>query len=156
MTPAVKQLNTLALPYKLHQYQHDTSCKSYGLEAVDKLQVSAEVVYKTLVVNVDSHYLAVAIIPVTASLNLKKLAKALKAKKATMADTRKVQSSTGYVLGGISPLGQKKPLVTVLESSAKVLSTLFISGGRRGLEIELTPQNLVQSLQAAYASIINE
>lgn len=156
MTPAVKQLNTLVLPYKLHQYQHDSNCKSYGLEAVDKLQVSAEMVYKTLVINVDSHYLAVAIIPVAATLNLKKLAKALKAKKATMAEAHKVQNSTGYVLGGVSPLGQKKTLVTVLDNSAKALSTLFISGGKRGLEIELTPQNLVQSLQATYASIINE
>tara|TARA_R110000744_G_scaffold327664_3_gene433392 strand:+ start:1418 stop:1891 length:474 start_codon:yes stop_codon:yes gene_type:complete len=156
MTPAVKQLNKLALSYKLHQYQHDTSCQSYGLEAVDKLQVSAEFVYKTLVVDVDSRYLAVAIIPVVDTLSLKKLAKALKAKKIKMADANKVQNSTGYVLGGVSPLGQKKTLTTILDNSAKTLNTLFISGGKRGLEIELTPQNLVQSLQATYASITSK
>lgn len=156
MTPAVKQLDKLALSYKLHQYQHDTNCKSFGLEAVDKLQVAAEIVYKTLVVDVDSRYLAVAIIPVVKKLSLKKLAQTLKAKKIKMADANKVQNSTGYVLGGVSPLGQKNTLVTILDNSAKNLNTLFISGGKRGLEIELSPQNLVLSLQATYANITSE
>jgi len=153
MTPAVKQLITLGLPYKLHQYQHQASCNSFGLEAVEKLQVNPEVVFKTLVVEVDSRYLAVAIIPVLKKLNLKKIAKCLNAKKVKMAEANKVQNSTGYVLGGVSPLGQKKPLVTLLDDSAKTLSTLFISGGKRGLEIELTPQSLVLTLQATYSSI---
>ena len=156
MTPAVKHLKKLSLPYSLHQYQHDTDCKSFGLEAVEKLQVSPETVFKTLVVEVDSRYLAVAIIPVAEKLSLKKLAKTLKAKKIKMAEANKVENSTGYVLGGVSPLGQKKRLVTVLDQSAESLAALFISGGKRGLEIELSPQSLIISLQASYANITNE
>jgi len=156
MTPAVDQLDKLALPYTLHQYQHETHCKSFGLEAIDKLNVSADLVFKTLVVDVDSSYLAVAIIPALEKLNLKKLAKVLNAKKVKMAEINKVQNSTGYVLGGVSPLGQKKRLVTLIDKSAEALSTLFISGGKRGLEIELSPCNLALSLEATYANIINE
>jgi Cys-tRNA(Pro)/Cys-tRNA(Cys) deacylase len=153
MTPAIAQLNKLSLPFQLHQYQHDANCKSFGLEAVEKLNVAEECVFKTLVVDVDNSYLAVAIIPVALSLSLKKTAKALNAKKVKMADAIKVQNSTGYVLGGVSPLGQKKPLKTLLDSSATVLETLYISGGKRGLEIELAPRHLINSLQASYASI---
>lgn len=156
MTPAVKQLDKLALPYKLHQYQHDASYKSFGIEAVEKLQVTSETVFKTLVVDVDNSYLAVAIIPVEEKLSLKKLAKALNAKKITMAEATKVQNSTGYVLGGVSPLGQKKSLVTTLDSSAKMLSQIFISGGKRGLEIELSPDHLILSLRAIYANITSD
>ncbi|ARD42916.1 Cys-tRNA(Pro) deacylase [Colwellia sp. PAMC 21821] len=156
MTPGVKQLQKLAIAYKLHQYQHDVNCKSYGLEAAEKLNVSAETVFKTLVVEVDNSFLAVAIVPVIKQLSLKKLAKALHAKKIKMADANKVQNSTGYVLGGVSPLGQKKALVTVLDKSAVALNTIFVSGGKRGLEIELTPENLVLSLQATYANITSE
>lgn len=153
MTPAIAQLNKLSLPFQLHQYQHDANCKSFGLEAVEKLNVAEECVFKTLVVDVDNSYLAVAIIPVALSLSLKKIAKALGAKKVKMADAIKVQNSTGYVLGGVSPLGQKKTLKTLLDSSATVLETLYISGGKRGLEIELAPRHLINSLQASYASI---
>jgi len=156
MTPGVKQLQKLAIAYKLHQYQHDVNCKSYGLEAAEKLNVSAETVFKTLVVEVDNSFLAVAIVPVIKQLSLKKLAKALHAKKIKMADANKVQNSTGYVLGGVSPLGQKKALVTVVDKSAVALNTIFVSGGKRGLEIELTPENLVLSLQATYANITSE
>lgn len=155
MTPAVKQLDKLSLAYKLHQYQHDTSITCFGLEAVDKLHVSADVVFKTLVVDVDHCYLAVAIIPVLEKLSLKKLAKNLNAKKVKMAAPDKVQNSTGYVLGGVSPLGQKKRLITVLDISAKNLSAVFVSGGKRGLEIELSPTSLALSLQASYSDIIS-
>jgi Cys-tRNA(Pro)/Cys-tRNA(Cys) deacylase len=156
MTPAIIQLDKLSVPYQLHQYQHDASCKSFGLEAVEKLGVTEEQVYKTLVVDVDNTYLAVAIIPVAQSLNLKKMAKALNAKKVKMADTNKVKNSTGYVLGGVSPIGQKKTLKTLLDSSAATLKTLYISGGKRGLEIELSPKHLALSLQANYAEITNK
>jgi Cys-tRNA(Pro)/Cys-tRNA(Cys) deacylase len=156
MTPAVKKLDKLAMPYKLHHYQHDANCKSFGLEAIDKLKVTADVVFKTLVVDVDNDYLAVAIIPAIEKLSLKKLAKALSAKKIKMADGHKVQNSTGYVLGGVSPLGQKKRLITIVDKSAEALSTLFISGGKRGLEIELSPSDLLLSLQASYANITSE
>ena len=153
MTPAIVQLDKLAVPYQLHQYSHEASCKSFGLEAVAKLNVATELVFKTLVVDVDKNYLAVAIIPVAQSLNLKKVAKALNAKKVKMADANKVQNSTGYVLGGVSPLGQKKVLVTLLDISAQILETLFVSGGKRGLEIELAPQDLQQLTQANFATI---
>ncbi|WP_085299757.1 Cys-tRNA(Pro) deacylase [Cognaticolwellia mytili] len=156
MTPAIAQLNKLSLPFQLHQYQHDANCKSFGLEAVEKLNVAEECVFKTLVVDVDNSYLAVAIIPVALSLSLKKVAKALSAKKVKMADANKVQSSTGYVLGGVSPIGQKKTLKTLLDSSAKTLKTFYISGGKRGLEIELSPEHLALSLQADYAEITNK
>lgn len=156
MTPAIKQLDKLALAYKLHQYQHDASCKSFGLEAAEKLQLSADFVFKTLVVDVDNRYLAVAIIPALEKLSLKKLAKTLSAKKIIMADANKVQNSTGYVLGGVSPLGQKKPLVTVLANCAEALDTIFVSGGKRGLEIELAPKILVVTLQASYADIVSK
>lgn len=153
MTPAIVQLNRLAVPYQLHQYQHDPSCKSFGLEAVEKLNVAQDYVYKTLVVDVDNAYLAVAIIPVAQSLSLKKIAKALNAKKVKMAEANKVQNSTGYVLGGVSPLGQKKPLKTLINSSAMHLTTIYISGGKRGLEIELSPQHLSTMLTANFLSI---
>jgi Cys-tRNA(Pro)/Cys-tRNA(Cys) deacylase len=155
MTPAIAQLNKLSLPFQLHQYQHDANCKSFGLEAVEKLNVAEECVFKTLVVDVDNSYLAVAIIPVALSLSLKKVAKALSAKKVKMADAIKVQNSTGYVLGGVSPLGQRKLLKTLLDSSATVLETLYISGGKRGLEIELAPNSLLKALDAELFDIIH-
>lgn len=155
MTPAIAQLNKLSLPYQLHQYQHDQNCKSFGLEAVAKLNVATAYVYKTLVVDVDNEYLAVAVIPVAKTLSLKIMAKTLNAKKVKMAEANKIQSTTGYVLGGVSPLGQKKLLNTIIDCSAKRLKTIYISGGKRGLEIELTPQSLIQSLQAHYADIAN-
>lgn len=155
MTPAIAQLNKLSLPFQLHQYQHDANCKSFGLEAVEKLNVAEEYVFKTLVVDVDNSYLAVAIIPVALSLSLKKVAKALSAKKVKMADAIKVQNSTGYVLGGVSPLGQRKLLKTLLDSSATVLETLYISGGKRGLEIELAPNSLLKALDAELFDIIH-
>jgi Cys-tRNA(Pro)/Cys-tRNA(Cys) deacylase len=143
MTPAINQLKKLNLAYKVHQYTHETSAKSYGLEAAEKLNVDAEFVFKTLVVEVDNNYLAVALIPVAKQLNLKKLAKTLKAKKIKMAEVSKVQNSTGS-------------LTTVLDNSAETLKTIFVSGGKRGLEIELAPQYLILSLQASYADIMSE
>lgn len=153
MTPAIVQLNKLAVPYQLHQYQHDANCKSFGIEAVEMLNVSAEFVFKTLVVEVDNNYLAVAVIPVTQSLSLKKIAKEFNAKKVKMAEANKVQNSTGYVLGGVSPLGQKKLLQTLIDSSAMHLTTIYISGGKRGLEIELVPELLRKTLSASFAAI---
>ena len=155
MTPAVEQLKKLQISYKLHQYQHDASAKSYGQEAVDKLQVGAETVFKTLVVDVDNSYLAVAIIPVLSQLNLKKLAKVLNAKKIKMAKPHKVKNSTGYVLGGVSPLGQKKLLTTVVNFTAEPLNSLYVSGGKRGLEIELSPKDLILTLQASCEDIVS-
>lgn len=137
----------------LHQYEHDPCCSSYGEEAANLLNVNSDVVFKTLVVDVDASYFAVAILPVSKQLSLKKLAKALTAKKIKMADSSKVQSSTGYVLGGVSPLGQKKKLKTIIDSQANLHSTMFISGGKRGLEIELPPSSLIDLLNAELEDI---
>jgi Cys-tRNA(Pro)/Cys-tRNA(Cys) deacylase len=148
MTPAVKLLNKLKIPYQLHQYHHDELAVSYGLEAAEKLAVDAKKIFKTLVVELENKDLAVAIVPVENQLNLKSIAKVLQCKKVTMAEPKRVQSTTGYVLGGVSPLGQKKRLTTVLDSSGNQLDSIFVSGGKRGLEIELSPNDLVKILNA--------
>ena len=116
----------------------------------------AERIFKTLVVDVGDKKLVVAIVPVTAMLNLKAIAKAAKAKKAVMADKNDVMRSTGYVLGGVSPLGQKKRLLTVIDSSAQAYETMYVSAGRRGLEIELAPSDLKLLTNADFAAISNE
>lgn len=156
MTPAVNLAKKLALKFQLHEYEHDASRESYGLEAAEKLQVDASRVFKTLVVQDDNDKLAVAILPVDQLLNLKKIAKALGSKKAQMANPKLVERITGYVLGGVSPLGQKKRLPTVIDSSAQLQSTIFCSGGKRGLEIELSPQDLAAVLNAKFADLIQD
>ncbi|MFT7527056.1 MAG: Cys-tRNA(Pro)/Cys-tRNA(Cys) deacylase [Arenicella sp.] len=154
MTPAINLLNQQKISHTIHQYVHDTGVQSYGGEAADKLGVPADHIFKTLVVSVDSQYLAVAILPVGHSLNLKSVAKILSGKKAAMADKVAVQRSTGYVLGGVSPIGQKVRLKTVIDESAINLAGIFVSAGRRGLEIELAPTDLCRICDAKFASII--
>lgn len=139
--------------HRVHAYEHVPGSASYGLEAADKLQVSPARVFKTLVVVLEGVELAVAVAPVNKQVNMKSLAKALRAKKAAMADPQAVERSTGYVLGGVSPLGQKKSLRTVIDQSAETFATIFVSAGRRGLEIELSPQDLCRLLDARFASI---
>lgn len=156
MTPAIKLANQCNLDYKLHEYTHDSNAASFGLEAVEKMGVDAERVFKTLVVTTDSGVLAVAVLPVDKTLNFKKMAKALGGKKVQMADPKQVERSTGYVLGGVSPLGQKKRLPTIIDSSATNQSTIYVSGGRRGLEIELPPEQLATTLTAHFADIVDE
>ncbi len=153
MTPATKQLKKHKIAFETLQYQHDTHASSFGLEAVAKLSLAADQVFKTLVVCGDSEQLAVAIVPVNVKLNLKALAKALKVKKVKMAEAKRVEASTGYVLGGVSPLGQKKKLLTVIDASAKTLQQIYVSGGRRGLEIALSPNDLAKVCQATFADI---
>lgn len=153
MTPAVKLLDKLKITYQLHQYHHDESASSYGLEAAEKLSVDSRQIFKTLVVETEAHALAVGIVPVEMQLNLKAMAKALGCKKLTMADPKKVQSTTGYVLGGVSPLGQKRRLKTVIDDGAQKFSSMFISGGKRGLEIELAPADLAKVLGANFVAI---
>ncbi|EPJ47710.1 MAG: ybaK/ebsC protein [Osedax symbiont Rs1] len=143
MTPAINQLKSKKIIYQLHEYQHVASCSTYGLEAVEKLAVDPARVFKTLVVQLDSDRLAVAILPVVQKLSMKLMAKATGVKKVTMADSSKVEKSTGYVLGGVSPIGQKKSLITVIDHSASSFATVFVSAGRRGLEIELSPADLM-------------
>lgn len=156
MTPAVNLAKKLKIDFILHEYEHDPASQSYGLEAVEKMGVEACRVFKTLVVQDDQDKLAVAVVPVEHLLNLKKIAKAIGAKKAQMADPKLVERTTGYVLGGVSPLGQKKRLPTVIDSSAENFDTMYCSAGKRGLEIELSPQDLAKALNATFANIIQE
>ena len=153
MTPAINAAKKKKIPYKVHQYTHDPSYDSYGKEAAEKLRVAEERVYKTLVVQLDKGSLTVAVIPVSSMLSMKQIAKAAGAKKAAMADKEQVERSTGYVLGGVSPLGQKKRLATVIDSSAKDFPTIFVSAGRRGLDIELSPADLASLTTAIFAEI---
>ncbi|WP_057831045.1 Cys-tRNA(Pro) deacylase [Colwellia sp. TT2012] len=139
--------------YHLHEYQHDSTNESYGGQAAQKLGISENRVFKTLVVSIDNKALAVAIIPVSAMLSMKLIAKAYSGKKAIMAVKIDVERSTGYVLGGGSPLGQKKRLRTFIDATAKQFTTIFVSAGKRGLEIELSPYDLANITQATMADI---
>ena len=152
MTPAINAAKKAGIAYRIHEYEHDPGAASYGLEAAEKLGIPAERVFKTLVAEADGR-LAVAIVPVAASLNLKALAAALGAKRAEMAAMPQAERSTGYVAGGISPLGQKKRLPTVLDDSATGLETICVSAGRRGLEIELSPKDLLAITGGKLAAI---
>ena len=153
MTPAVNAVRKARVVYQIHDYAHDASSASYGLEAAEKLDVAEERVFKTLVVSLDSKALAVAVIPVSSMLSMKLVAKAAGAKKATMAEPAAVERSTGYVLGGVSPLGQKKRLKTIIDSAASDHPTVYVSAGRRGLEIELGPGDLAELTGASFAGI---
>ena len=142
MTPAINLLKKQKIEHTVHEYHHDPLCESFGLEAVEKLNLPAERVFKTLVVSLESNELIVAIVPVSFKLSLKSIAKALNVKKSVMADKSAVERSTGYVLGGVSPLGQKKRLKTVVDSSAEQFKSIYVSAGKRGLEVELSPADL--------------
>ncbi|MFC4397942.1 Cys-tRNA(Pro) deacylase [Arthrobacter sedimenti] len=151
-TPATAALTAAGVPFVLHPYTHDPSAASYGAEAAEALGIVPSRVFKTLMVDVEGR-LAVGIVPVSGSLDLKAMAAALGAKKAAMADPAAAQRRTGYVLGGISPLGQRQPSPTVLDSSALALGTVLGSGGRRGLDLELAPADLVRLTNAIAAPI---
>jgi Cys-tRNA(Pro)/Cys-tRNA(Cys) deacylase len=153
MTPAINSAKQAGIAFQLHEYHHDAAAQSYGIEAAEKLGVAAEQVFKTLVVKLDGRQLAVGIVPVNSQLGLKQLARAAGAKKATMALPEEVERSTGYVLGGVSPLGQKKRLPTFIDDSARTFSTLYVSAGRRGLEIELAPSDLAALCQGHFTAL---
>lgn len=142
-TPATAALAAAGVPFVLHPYAHDPAASSYGLEAAEVLGIDPDRVFKTLMVEVEGK-LAVAIVPVSGNLNLKAAAAALGSKKAAMADPKAAERRTGYVLGGISPLGQRQPSPTVLDESALAFDTILVSGGRRGLDIELAPADLLR------------
>lgn len=153
MTPAVNSAKKAKIEFTVHQYEHDSAQSSYGLEAAEKLAVGPQRVFKTLVVKLDASQLVVAILPVNSMLSMKSVAKACGGRKAEMADKVEVQRSTGYVLGGVSPLGQKKSLKTVIDQSAHQHATIYVSGGRRGLEIELKALDLQILTRALFAPI---
>lgn len=155
MTPAIKLAQKHNISHTIHEYKHDSSHASFGEEAAEKLGVSQDQVFKTLVIELDTKALAVCILPVSHTLNLKAAAKSANAKKAIMADKQDIQRSTGYVLGGVSPLGQKKRLTTFIDASAKNFDTVYISAGKRGLEIELAPQDLCSLCDAQFVDLKN-
>lgn len=153
MTPAINLLKKKKINYQIHSYEHDPRAASYGLEAAEKLALDPARVFKTLLVQTEAKELLVAILPVKNSLNLKQLASAAKVKKLEMADPQQAQRTTGYLLGGISPLGQKKALRTFVDQSAVDFATIFVSAGRRGLEIELQAGDLLQLTAGVSAEI---
>lgn len=153
MTPGIKVARKAGVTHHIHEYSHDPTHSSYGLEAAEKMGVDATVVFKTLVVTLDTREMVVAVLPVSSMLNMKLIARAAGTKKAAMAQATDVQRSTGYVLGGVSPLGQKKRLRTFMDSSAQNLQTLFVSAGKRGLEIELAPSDLLALTGAIFAPL---
>ncbi|MCJ8340351.1 MAG: Cys-tRNA(Pro) deacylase [Pseudomonadales bacterium] len=153
MTPAIKLAEKNSIEHRVHEYLHDPAAESYGAEAAEKMAVAEQQVFKTLVVSLDNRELLVAVLPVCAKLSMKLVAKAAGVKKALMADKDAVERATGYVLGGVSPLGQKKKLRTVVDASALEFATIYASAGRRGLEIELQPADLIQLTDAITANI---
>jgi Cys-tRNA(Pro)/Cys-tRNA(Cys) deacylase len=153
MTPAITAVKKVKVSYRIHEYEHDASAESYGEEAADKLRLEHGRVFKTLVVKIDDQQFIVGLVPVSHQLDLKLVAKALGAKKAVMAQANDAEKMTGYVLGGISPLGQKRKLETVIDASATAFDTIFVSAGRRGLEIELAPVDLCYLTRGKFAVI---
>lgn len=151
-TPATVALTRAQIPFVTHEYAHDPAAASYGTEAAEVMGVDPARVFKTLVADVDGK-LTVAVVPVSGSLDLKALANAVGGKKAAMADPAAAERSSGYVLGGISPLGQRRQLPTVVDASALGFETMFCSAGRRGLEVELAPADLVRLTSAVTAPI---
>jgi Cys-tRNA(Pro)/Cys-tRNA(Cys) deacylase len=151
MTPAINVLKKNKIPFTVHKYQVDMDqVDNYGQAVADYLKVEHQQLFKTLLVslNGDDKNLAVCIVPVSENLNLKKAAKAHKAKTAVMAKPELAQRATGYVVGGISPLGQKTRLHCVIDQSAVLLNSLFVSAGKRGIQVELSPNHLIDTLGA--------
>jgi Cys-tRNA(Pro)/Cys-tRNA(Cys) deacylase len=151
-TPATAALTRARIPFTVHTYEHDPTASSFGLEAASALGLDPERVLKTLLASVDGR-LVVGIVPVSGQLDLKAVAAAVGGKKAVMADPHDAERVTGYVVGGISPIGQKRALPTVLDSSAMQHETVFVSGGRRGMDLEVTPADLVAVTRATLAAI---
>ena len=153
MTPAINALKKAGLAYQIHEYQHAETAVSYGLEAAEALGAEAVQVFKTLIVNLQPKNHIVAIVPVVSQLSLKALALAAGGKNARMAEPKEAERITGYVVGGISPLGQKRRLVTVIDESALNHVAIFVSGGRRGLDIRVAPADLITLTGATVANI---
>ena len=151
-TPATEALDRAGVPHTMHGYHHDSRAASFGREAAAALGVDPARVYKTLLVDTGTT-LAVGVVPVTRSLDLKALATVLGVKKVSMADPAQAERTTGMVVGGISPLGQKRSLPTVLDDSMQEYCTVLVSGGRRGLDVELAPADLARLVGATFAPI---
>jgi len=153
MTPAIRAAEAAKLSFRVLEYVHDPAAESYGLEAAEALGLEPREVFKTLVVQTDAGKLAVGVVPACTQLDLKAMASALGVKRVALADPQLAERTTGYVVGGISPLGQRKALPTVVDQSAAALGTVYVSAGRRGLEIALAPSDLVRLSRATVAAI---
>jgi Cys-tRNA(Pro)/Cys-tRNA(Cys) deacylase len=151
-TPATVALTAAGIPFTEHAYTHDPANTNFGLEAASALGLDPDRVFKTLLADVDAE-LIVAIVPVTGKVDLKRLAAAVGEKRAAMADPAVAERRTGYVVGGISPIGQKTAHRTVLDETAELWDTVYVSGGRRGFDIELAPADLVRATDAVIADI---
>jgi Cys-tRNA(Pro)/Cys-tRNA(Cys) deacylase len=152
-TTATIALERAKIPFALHEYTHDPRADSFGLEAAEALGLPPEVLFKTLVASVDGGALAVGVVPVSRQLDLKALAAAVGGKKAVMADAATAERATGYVVGGISPVGQKRRLPIVIDASALGLAAMYCCAGRRGLQMEIAPGDLVKATGAKVAGI---
>jgi Cys-tRNA(Pro)/Cys-tRNA(Cys) deacylase len=153
MTPAIRAVERAGVPFEVLGYTHDPGAASYGREAAEALGLAPAHVFKTLVVQADAGRLAVALVPVDASLDLKAMADALGAKRVALADAAAAERATGYVVGGISPLGQRKALPTVVDASAAALPRMYVSAGRRGVELAIAPADLVRLCRATTAPV---
>ncbi len=151
-TPATVALRAAGIPFTEHAYTHDPANTNFGLEAASALGLDPDRVFKTLLADVDGK-LVVGIVPVTGKLDLKRLAAAVGGKRAAMADPAVAERKTGYVVGGISPIGQKTAHPTVIDETAELWDTVYVSGGRRGLDLELAPADLVRATNATLADI---
>jgi len=151
-TPATVALTRAKVPFTVHAYDHDPAAESYGLEAAELLGLDPEGVFKTLFTSVDGS-LVVGIVPVSGQLDLKAVAAAVGGKRAAMADPAAAERASGYVVGGISPIGQKRAHPTVLDLSALGHETIYVSGGRRGLDLEIAPADLIRVTRATTAAI---
>lgn len=154
-TPATVALTRAGIDFTAHVYEHDASAESFGMEAAAALGLAPDVVFKTLMAMVDATAV-IAIVPVNRSLDLKALAAARRARKAEMADPAVAQRMTGYVVGGISPIGQRKALPTVIDESAEGLAVMYVSGGQRGFDIGLAPADLARITKATFAPIARD
>ncbi|TDQ03532.1 MULTISPECIES: Cys-tRNA(Pro) deacylase [unclassified Leifsonia] len=151
-TPATVALTAAGLPFTAHPYEHDPAAPSFGLEAAEALGVEPDRVFKTLLADTDLG-LVVGVVPVTGMLDLKALAAAVGAKRATMADPAVAERRTGYVVGGISPIGQKTRHTTVVDETAQLFDTVFVSGGKRGFDVELSPADLLRATDGTFGAI---
>lgn len=155
MTPAINLLKKHKIAFSIHEYDHDPQCHNFGEEAAQKLSLDPSCVFKTLLVSDDKQFF-VAIVPVTGTLNLKRAATAFGVKKLRMAEAKEAERLTGYLVGGISPIGQKKSLTTCIDSSAENFAQIYVSGGKRGLDISLSPQDLSNACRHASFADIGE
>lgn len=156
MTPAVQAANRAGIPFELLEYAHRPDAESYGLEAANALALAPHLVFKTLIAKIDGRKLVVALLPVNRDLDLKALAAAEGGKRGEMAPVAEAERSTGYVAGGISPLGQRKRLRTVIDAGARDLEWFHVSAGRRGLQMRLRPADLAAMTDAVFADIARE